>query len=1109
MIPKKFKTAIQELLSTDSGQERNMYPSIKKIFESVGWKSRDVKTDVSIAKRGVIPDVAVVVKENGLEQQWIVAEAKSLKGLFSDEERTREILKEKKKYLTIETEWFVLIDPQFWRIVPVVGFDVDISSSKVFDLSENEDVEALYSFLKKALSPAAFKEKRYLQAFLNGDISRVATKSIDEHREEFFSTLTKSFSLFFEEAKRLFADHGKSFWKEMEEELSYLKNSFKKREIISLEPQFSPNIQFLAGMKVDWEEVEQKFENLKKLYLKSPVLFKLLYEYLWLQNRKLDDKFSSSVVFNSSLLLLSKVITIRFLEDYSFFGKKFFSNGGIEAFKHVKERFELEYTELIRQTARTAKDMFPTIMEETVYDWIVDIADERFSQVVEYVLYWLSFFDFSTAKEDILAGIYTNMVSVSTRKKLGQVFTPPWLADYIIKKILKEKGSDISVLDPACGSGTFLVSFFNQTVGKGIKRQIVTFEKALEVISKLHGNDIDPLASAITKLQLTWHILPFSKELKEKGFPTFKVSNGNALTVNNTMFEAGGLWIIYDNRQYDAVIGNPPYVRPEITKRELTREEQNYYGRLAKANIRSLFVYKALDKWLKENGLLGFVLPLSILDSDHELPLRELFKTRWTIREIIDLELAAKCVFPDVAVNPIVLIVENRPPTKNDKITLRFLEKLPEKNTCSTTLIEQLQTVELPYFEIFSEDENSRILSKLTPERLEVIKHIRSYPTFYDITRSWWRKRGERREFVEASLEPPTLIGENEKWEENKMIARGLVFRREKPSGSWNIYKGENILPCQLIDEPAETGIDVTGVSDPSFWRFSEILPEKAFAFMRISLSPTACQFNPRKKAFLDTATIFFPVEGLKDFPFDFLVLSSLYRFYYVFYLREGVVSQLWSNLYPRTLKKFPWTDNLLGYEDELKDLRVKYLEACKFTNLDVLRLIEEEVELDTVENIAMRNPEIEFRFSSWSSEQEKGEDWYTISFTPFEWMQVNDRELYEVLNDAVKLYKVKSANPSDILKLKIPANGEALQKWKNLLNGKKFKEMEKQKKEALKRLDGIVYEAFDLSEEHITVIEEAEKDSIMAYLKPPEPFTQRKLRGLWEGLDSADRYVY
>ena len=1107
MIPRKFKIAIQELISTKEGQERNMYPAIKKVFESVGWKSKEIKTDISVAKRGVIPDIAVIVKENGFEHQWIVGEAKASKGLFFDERKTEDILKEKKKYLTVETEWFVLIDPKFWRIIPVIGFDINIASSKVFDLSKDKDIETLYSFLKENLSPKAFKEKKHLQAFLNGDISRVASKSIDEHREEFFSTLTKSFSLFFEEANRLFANYGKSFWKKMEGNLSYLEKSFKKKEIISFEPQFSPNVQFLTGMKVDWEKVEQEFENLKKLYLKSPVLFKLLYEYLWLQNRKLDNKFSSSIVFNSSLLLLSKVITIRFLEDYSFFGKRFFSNGGIEAFKHVKERFELEYTELIRQTTRTARDMFPTIMEETVYDWIIDIADERFSQIVEYVLYWLSFFDFSTAKEDILAGIYTNMVSVSTRKKLGQVFTPPWLADYIVERILKEKGNDISVLDPACGSGTFLVSFFNQTVGKGIKRQIVTFEKALEVISKLHGNDIDPLASAITKLQLTWHILSFSKELKKRGIPTFKVSNGNALTVNSTMFGTGGLWVIYDNRQYDAVIGNPPYVRPEITKRELTKEEKSYYGKLAKANIRSLFVYKALDKWLKENGLLGFVLPLSIFDSDHELPLREYFKERWTIREIIDLELAAKCVFPDVAVNPIILIVENKPPTEKDKVILRFLEKFPEKNTCSLALMEQLKTVELPYFEIFSNDENMRILTKLTSERLEVIKHIRSYPTFYDITRSWWRKRGEKRAFVEASLELPVVT--DEKWEESKMLGMGIAFRNQKPSGDWNVYKGENILPCQLINEPAETGVDVTGVSDPSFWKFPEVLPEKAFAFMQITLSPIACSFNPHKEVFLNTATIFFPIEELENFPFDFLVLSSLYRFYYTFYLREGVVSQLWSHLYPRTLKKFPWSDKLKLHEVELQELRRKYLEACKFTNLDVLKLIEEDVELDTVENIAMRNPEIEFRFSSWSSKQEKGKEWHTISFNLFEWMQVNDEQLYKILKDAIKLYKIKSANPSDILKLKIPTNEKALRKWEDLLNGEKFKEMEKQKEEALERLDEIVYEAFDLSEEHITTIEESEKNSIMTYLKPPEPFTQRKLRGLWEGLDSADRYVY
>jgi len=1100
----KYKKALEELLNIAPGEERNMYPTIKKVFESIGWRSKDIRTDISIAKKGVIPDVSVVVKDNGIEQLWIVVEAKAEKGLFANQDDTEMILEEKKKYVTVETEWFIFIDPQFWRIVPVVGFEIDISSSKIFDISVEEDKKALYEFLEENLSPEAFKRKKHLQDFLNGDTSKVASKSLEEYREEFFSTLTKSFSLMFDGTERLFNFYGKAFWVEMEDHLSYLEKAFGTRELITLNPQFSPKVSFCVGSGADWEELERRFEKLGKLFSQSSALFRLFYNYLWLQKRNLDKNFASSVVFNSALLLLSKVITIRFLEDYSFFGKRFFSNGGISAFKQVKEQFELEYTELIRQTAKTARNMFPTIMEETVYDWVIDLADDKFSKIIEHVLYWLSFFDFSTAKEDILSAIYTNMVSPNTRKKLGQVFTLPWIANYITQKILELKGDTASILDPACGSGTFLVSWFTKTVGERIRRQTVTFEKALEVLSKIHGNDIDPFASAISKLQLTWHILPFSKELKEKGFPSFKVSSGNALLIND-MFEPGGLWIIYDNEKYDAVIGNPPYVRPEINKRDLTPSEKNFYGRLAKANIRSLFVYKALEKWLKKDGILGFVLPLSVLDSGQEVPLREYFKTKWSIKEIVDLELAAKCVFPDVSVNPIILIVENRPPTENDKVTLKFLENPTEKNICSPNILQDLTVAELPYFDIFSDDDSIRILSKLTPERLEVIKHIKDFPTFLDITRTWWRRR-ENSRFVEASLEEPF---NKENWEDSKMIGEGLAFRRQKPKGEWKIYKGENILPCQLIDEPTEENIDVTGVSDPSFWRFPDVLPEKAFAFMMICLSPTACPFNPRKKAFLNTATIFFPKEELEDFPFDFLVLSSLYRFYYAFYLREGAVSQLWSHLYSRTLKKLPWSDELTNFKEELKELRQKYLEACRFTNIDVLKLIEGEVELDTVETIAFQDASIEFRFSSRTSKRETGKEWYTVSLSLFEWFQVNNRKLYDLLIDAIKLYKVKSANPDDILKLKIPTNEKAVEKWKSILNGEKLKEMEKRKKEALNRLNEIVYKAFNLSDKEIEIIENDDKNSIMAYLKPPEPFTQRNLRGLWKGLDSPDRYVY
>ena len=85
-----------------------------------------------------------------------------------------------------------------------------------------------------------------------------------------------------------------------------------------------------------------------------------------------------------------------------------------------------------------------------------------------------------------------------------------------------------------------------------------------------------------------------------------------------------------------------------------------------------MFVYKALKNWLKENGILGFVLPLSILDSDDSANLRKLFTSEGigTILEIVDMEEIAKEVFPDVAVNPILLIVQKRSPKSDDRVVL-------------------------------------------------------------------------------------------------------------------------------------------------------------------------------------------------------------------------------------------------------------------------------------------------------------------------------------------------------------------------------------------------------------------------------------------------------
>ncbi|KAB2674580.1 SAM-dependent DNA methyltransferase [Brucella tritici] len=63
-------------------------------------------------------------------------------------------------------------------------------------------------------------------------------------------------------------------------------------------------------------------------------------------------------------------------------------------------------------------------------------------------------FDFSEVREDILKGVYQELIDLETRHALGEYYTPDWLCERVIEELPIERSS--SFLDPACGSGSFL-----------------------------------------------------------------------------------------------------------------------------------------------------------------------------------------------------------------------------------------------------------------------------------------------------------------------------------------------------------------------------------------------------------------------------------------------------------------------------------------------------------------------------------------------------------------------------------------------------------------------------------------------------------------------------
>src|SRR5207244_7694315 len=113
-----------------------------------------------------------------------------------------------------------------------------------------------------------------------------------------------------------------------------------------------------------------------------------------------------------------------------------------------------------------------------------------------------------------------------TRHGLGEFYTPDWLAELSLREIGYRPGQ--SLLDPACGSGTFLFTAIQLLIAQGVTGQkLVDF--ALENIM---GMDVHPLAVTIEKIDYMLAILPHMQDGKRRGQQRIiPVSMANALQV--------------------------------------------------------------------------------------------------------------------------------------------------------------------------------------------------------------------------------------------------------------------------------------------------------------------------------------------------------------------------------------------------------------------------------------------------------------------------------------------------------------------------------------------------------------------------------------------------
>ena len=313
------------------------------------------------------------------------------------------------------------------------------------------------------------------------------------------------------------------------------------------------------------------------------------------------------------------------------------------------------------------------------------------------------------------------------RKAGGVYYTPQYIVEYIVKntvgKLIDGKTpkeiSNIKIVDPACGSGSFLIGAYqylldwhknyytdNGKISKGKKDNpltpegyLTTAEKKRILLNNIFGVDIDVNAVEVTKLSLLLKCLEgetdasIQQQFKlwnERVLPTLEnnIKSGNSLI--DTDFYSTELdlgfekmikpfnWInafpnVFGQGGFDVVIGNPPYVMLQnIETREVFEYAlRKYICAKYKIDTYQLFIEASINL-LKSNGLLGFITPNTFLKNIHSEPLRRLLVENTKLNEFVAFNYS---VFSTASVDTCIIIVEKEKPHPKSKVTIKEVNK--------------------------------------------------------------------------------------------------------------------------------------------------------------------------------------------------------------------------------------------------------------------------------------------------------------------------------------------------------------------------------------------------------------------------------------------------
>lgn len=1215
----QFGDVAAALLETRAGQEASMYGHLFQLFvHFLGYPARQVLIDT--AGDAGRPDLTVraptgLTSESGrpIEVDWIVVEAKDQRYGLGVSEKREELFAEKSKYITPNTSWFVMVDPTIFVARPVLSGTFDPSNDIIFHFAGPEG-EAEFRIMFAGLRAEIAGVSERLRRFREGDTSLIATEKLlapDDATQRVKNRVQVARRAFYTTLRD--TTHGLQ-----QATLRTLRGVRPQvdaiaAEVAAFEAEYGPSefdaygLTIRAKPRLEQRRYGADVARLNRRLRKAGSLSRLAIvgwpAFRARVSAKTDAQAQEMFAIETANLVLARILLIRFFEDHRFFGEhRYLCNGGVAAFQRLREVFEAGYTRLLKMAYEKAQTLYAAAFDETELDWVFDAHDAQLSNAIEWAMYQLSRYDFTTVKGDILTGVYDRFLDREQRKRFGEYYTPPSIARYIVDRL--ELKSEDRFLDPACGSGTFLIERYQQAVGEDADRGLASFAEVVAGVERLAGNDLNTFSAVLAQIQLLWHILSFREELRETDFPDIAISDkASSIVAAEASEEPQGRWAELDRIEYGGVGGNPPYVRPErggevsaATRhyfeqaREFVGGGKSWPGISAEANLYALFIYRALNDWCRQPnkwgegaGRMGFVVPLALCGTRENAALRRLFGPggRWTIREIVDLEVIWRHVF-DADVLPMILIAEARPPRlpippellqpsaplptdsvlrlqvraarlqpwldaraagnptlaplaarnrerwRADQVTIRLADKsiidFHEGGRRPTFRLADAETAVTSYTDIFTPD--GRLMTRLTEDRRRIVEKLHSNATFEVAAQGYWYKRSGAGRGA-AQLAAPS--SEIERWEPRRMIGAGLAWRGAgrvtAASGTGiDVYKGENILTGELFGVADHQNADIAAADDMGLFRLGSVLPPRLYAVAQIERCPNAVAFIPSQIGFTNTATLFAPRADLSDVPFDLLLVSRPYRYFYALAGRMSFLNLMRSHIYPTNLRLLPWNEALALVARPLEALRPAFTEACAnaFRTEERMFAALAELPLRPFRDVVRDGSgEVEWSESFQRASERiivakpprlgRGDEYWRLQVSEYlyDWLTITDEAASKGLEAALAARPGLGVDRDTLVDLPIPPDEATRSDYRAIIDMYGGTDHQAAIEAEVDRIDALVGPALGLDEDDLAAIRhDMLTDPFLKNIVPRWPGSSTRLHGYRTGLDSSERYA-